>query len=628
MGMYMKSLLEDRNTQRKVDQILATNVMQQIHHVTRERRGQAYGKFKGFRGCTIWLTGLSGAGKTSISFQLESYLVSQGIPAYSIDGDNVRRGLNRNLGFSKEDREENVRRAAEVAKLFADCGIITICSFVSPFEADRKLARRIHEDFNLKFFEIFVKASVETCEARDVKGLYEKARKGVIKSFTGIGQEYEVPKDADLVVNTEVNSLEASTNMVIELLRREAILPEIRIAVEELFVEKEKLEETRREAENLPSIEIADIDLQWVQVLAEGWATPLKGFMREDQYLQCQHFKVIEQDGNIINQSIPIVLPVSTAQKERYANEPAVTLKYQGRAIAILKRPEFFPHRKEERCCRQFGTNDPGHPYIKMIHESGDWLVGGELEVLERIRWNDGLDKYRLTPNEIRKKCRELGADAVFAFQLRNPIHNGHALLMQDTRKYLVEERGFKKPVLLLHPLGGWTKEDDVPLPIRINQHQSLLEEGVLHKDTILAIFPSPMLYAGPTEVQWHAKTRMMAGANFYIVGRDPAGLPHPDKSKTPDGNLYDGTHGSRVLPMAPGLQDLEIIPFRVAAYDNKARKMAFFEEERSEDFDFISGTKMRNLAKSGEKPPEGFMTPKAWQIVADYYKNELNNGF
>ncbi|CAK9805630.1 Bifunctional 3'-phosphoadenosine 5'-phosphosulfate synthase [Anthophora plagiata] len=628
MGMYMKSLLEDRNTQRKVDQILATNVMQQIHHVTRERRGQAYGKFKGFRGCTIWLTGLSGAGKTSISFQLESYLVSQGIPAYSIDGDNVRRGLNRNLGFSKEDREENVRRAAEVAKLFADCGIITICSFVSPFEADRKLARRIHEDFNIKFFEIFVKASVETCEARDVKGLYEKARKGVIKSFTGIGQEYEVPKDADLVVNTEVNSLEASTNMVIELLRREAILPEIRIAVEELFVEKEKLEETRKEAENLPSIEIADIDLQWVQVLAEGWATPLKGFMREDQYLQCQHFKVIEQDGSIINQSIPIVLPVSTVQKERYANEPALTLKYQGRAMAILKRPEFFPHRKEERCCRQFGTNDPGHPYIKMIHESGDWLVGGELEVLERIRWNDGLDKYRLTPNEIRKKCRELGADAVFAFQLRNPIHNGHALLMQDTRKYLVEERGFKKPVLLLHPLGGWTKEDDVPLPIRINQHQSVLEEGVLHKDTILAIFPSPMLYAGPTEVQWHAKTRMMAGANFYIVGRDPAGLPHPDKSKTPDGNLYDATHGSRVLPMAPGLQDLEIIPFRVAAYDNKARKMAFFEEERSEDFDFISGTKMRNLAKSGEKPPEGFMTPKAWQIVADYYKNELNNGF
>ncbi|CAL7941949.1 unnamed protein product [Xylocopa violacea] len=618
---------ETERTNEEISYIeLATNVMQQMHHVSRERRGEAYGKLKGFRGCTIWLTGLSGAGKTSISFQLENYFISQGIPAYSLDGDNVRQGLNRNLGFSKEDREENVRRAAEVAKLFADCGIITICSFVSPFEADRRVARKIHDDFNLKFFEIFVKASVETCEARDVKGLYEKARKGMIKSFTGIGQQYEEPTNPDLVVNTEVHNLQTSTRMVIELLRKEGILPGIRKGVDELFVEEERVDEARREAENLSSIEITSIDLQWIQVLAEGWATPLRGFMREDQYLQCQHFKTIEQNGDIINQSIPIVLSVSTAQKERYINAPALTLKHQGRAIAILRRPEFFTHRKEERCCREFGTNDLGHPYVKMIHESGDWLVGGELEVLERIRWNDGLDKYRLTPNEIRKKCEEVGADAVFAFQLRNPIHNGHALLMQDTRRYLVEVRGFKKPVLLLHPLGGWTKDDDVPLPVRINQHQSVLEESVLHKDTILAIFPSPMLYAGPTEVQWHAKTRMIAGANFYIVGRDPAGLPHPDKSKTPDGNLYDVTHGSRILSIAPGLRDLEIIPFKVAAYDNRTRKMAFFEPERSQDFNFISGTKMRNLAKSGENPPEGFMAPKAWQIVADYYKKQLNN--
>lgn len=625
MGIYTKSLFENQSTQRKSNQILSTNVIQQMHHVSRERRGETYGKFKEFRGCTIWLTGLSGAGKTSISFQLENYLVSQGIPAYSIDGDNVRHGLNRNLGFTKEDREENVRRAAEVAKLFSDCGIITICSFVSPFEADRRSARKIHEDFNLRFFEIFVQASMQTCEARDVKGLYKKARKGMIKSFTGIGQDYEVPMNADLVVNTEIHDLETSTRLVIEFLRKKGVVPPIREKVEELFVDEKRMEEARREADSLPSIEITDVDLQWVQVLAEGWATPLRGFMREDQYLQCQHFKIIEQNGESVNQSVPIVLPVDTNRKERHANASALALRHEGRAVAILRRPEFFAHRKEERCCREFGTNDPGHPHVKMIHESGDWLVGGELEVLGRIRWNDGLDGFRLTPNEIREKCGEMGADAVFAFQLRNPIHNGHALLMQDTRRYLVEERGFKKPVLLLHPLGGWTKEDDVPLPVRINQHQSVLEEGVLHEDTILAIFPSPMLYAGPTEVQWHAKARMMAGANFYIVGRDPAGLPHPDKSKTPDGNLYDGTHGSRVLSIAPGLQNLEIIPFRVAAYDNRIKKMAFYQPERSQDFSFISGTKMRNLAKSGENPPQGFMAPKAWQIIADYYKKQLN---
>ncbi|CAG2055558.1 unnamed protein product [Timema podura] len=256
-----------------------------------------------------------------------------------------------------------------------------------------------------------------------------------------------------------------------------------------------------------------------------------------------------------------------------------------------------------------------------MIYESGDWLAGGDLEVLDRIRWNDGLDSYRLTPNELRVKFKEMGADAVFAFQLRNPIHNGHALLMQDTRRRLLEEGGFKKPVLLLHPLGGWTKDDDVPLPVRIRQHKAVLEEGVLDPNsTLLAIFPSPMQYAGPTEVQWHAKARMVAGANFYIVGRDPAGMPHPDKSL--DRDLYDATHGALVLRKAPGLTQLEIIPFRVAAYDLAKKRMSFFEPERKQDFIFISGTKMRGLARSGELPPDGFMAPKAWKILVEYYQS------
>lgn len=112
---------------------MATNVTEQKHHVSRDKRGQVLGNLRGFRGCTVWFTGLSGAGKTSISFELEAYLVSRGIPAYGLDGDNIRTGLNKNLGFSKEDREENIRRVAEVAKLFADSGVVALCSFVSPF---------------------------------------------------------------------------------------------------------------------------------------------------------------------------------------------------------------------------------------------------------------------------------------------------------------------------------------------------------------------------------------------------------------------------------------------------------------------------------------------------------------
>nr|CAD7397671.1 unnamed protein product [Timema cristinae] len=602
---------------------VATNVTEQKHQVSRDKRGQVLGNLRGFRGCTVWLTGLSGAGKTSIAFELEAYLVSRGIPAYGLDGDNIRTGLNKNLGFSKEEREENIRRVAEVAKLFADSGVVALCSFVSPYSRDRDMARNIHKDSDLPFFEVFISTPLSICEKRDVKGLYKKAREGSIKGFTGVDQVYEKPKSPDLVVKTVDLTIEESTMQVVNLLEEHGIIPataKLSDIVRELFVSENRLNDAKKEATQLPQFEISTLDMQWVQVLAEGWATPLKGFMKESEYLQSQHFNcLVDQSG--VNQSVPIVLPVPTDDKERLDGRSSFTLVYKNKPVAILRKPQFYTHRKEERVCRQFGTCHKGHPYIKMIYESGDWLVGGDLEVLDRIRWNDGLDRYRLTPNELRVKFKEMGADAVFAFQLRNPIHNGHALLMQDTRRRLLEERGFKKPVLLLHPLGGWTKDDDVPLPVRIRQHQAVLEEGVLDPDsTLLAIFPSPMQYAGPTEVQWHAKARMVAGANFYIVGRDPAGMPHPDKSL--DRDLYDATHGAHVLRKAPGLTQLEIIPFRVAAYDLAKNRMSFFEPERKQDFVFISGTKMRGLARSGELPPDGFMAPKAWKILVEYYQS------
>lgn len=579
------------------------------------------GQKGGFRGCTIWFTGLSGAGKTTVSFGVEEYLCLHGIPAYALDGDNIRHGLNKNLGFSSQDREENIRRVAEVAKLFADSGVVCLTSFISPYAKDRTMAREIHEQAGLLFIECFVDTPLEVCEKRDVKGLYRKARAGQIKGFTGIDMPYEAPACPDLLIKAGKDTIKDCVQQVVELLRERGVIPgSVVDCVKELLVSPERLPAVMEEAATLPSVEISKLDLQWLQVLSEGWATPLTGFMREAEFLQSQHFGCY-LEGGVTNQSIPIVLPVTTEDKARLENEPAFVLKHNGKVYAILRQPEFYPHRKEERCSRQFGTSCRGHPYISMIYESGDWLVGGDLEVLERIRWNDGLDEYRLTPKELRKAFSKLGADAVFAFQLRNPVHNGHALLMQDTRKHLTE-KGYKKPVLLLHPLGGWTKDDDVPLAVRMKQHRAVLDSGVLDpKLTVLAIFPSPMMYAGPTEVQWHAKARMVCGSNFYIVGRDPAGMPHPETK----GDLYDPTHGAKVLTMAPGLTQLEIIPFQVAAYDTKKKKMAMFEPERKEDFLFISGTKMRSLARSGQEPPAGFMEPSAWRVLSDYYRSTAN---
>ncbi|KAJ4747285.1 Bifunctional 3'-phosphoadenosine 5'-phosphosulfate synthase 2 [Rhynchospora pubera] len=392
-------------------------------------------------------------------------------------------------------------------------------------------------------------------------------------------------------------------------------------ALAELVAPPSERDALRQETSTLPSISLKQIDLEWVHVLSEGWASPLRGFMRENEYLQCLHFNCLKmEDGSVVNMSLPIVLAITDREKEAIgANESVTLLGPSGSAVAILRRIEIYPHNKEERIARTWGCTAPGLPYVEeAITPAGNWLIGGDLQVIEPIKYNDGLDHYRLSPHQLRDEFDKREADAVFAFQLRNPVHNGHALLMNDTRRRLLE-MGYKNPILLLHPLGGFVKADDVPLDVRMEQHKKVLEDGVLDPETtIVAIFPSPMHYAGPTEVQWHAKARINAGANFYIVGRDPAGMGHPTEKR----DLYNPDHGKKVLSMAPGLEKLNILPFKVAAYDQVAKKMAFFEPSRSQDFLFISGTKMRNFAKSGENPPDGFMCPGGWKVLVDYYNS------
>jgi adenylylsulfate kinase len=172
--------------------------------------------------CVIWMTGLSGSGKTTIAIELEKKLFEMGYFTEVLDGDNVRSGINNNIGFSDKDRNENIRRIAEVAKLFLNAGVITICCFVSPTEQLRSIAKQIigEEDF----VEVFVKASIEACEKRDVKGLYKKARAGEVKDFTGISSPFEVPANPDITIDTTEGSIEECTQKILQ-----AILPKIKI---------------------------------------------------------------------------------------------------------------------------------------------------------------------------------------------------------------------------------------------------------------------------------------------------------------------------------------------------------------------------------------------------------------
>jgi adenylylsulfate kinase len=177
----------------------ATNITWHEGDVTREERQAHLGQ----KGLTVWMTGLSASGKSTIAVALERILLERGKHAYRLDGDNIRFGLNRNLGFSAEDRAENIRRIGEVAKLFSDAGIITITSFISPYRRDRDEVRKLHEDAKLLFLEVFVDCPLEEAERRDPKGLYKKARAGEMKGFTGIDDPYEPPERAEVVLRTD-----------------------------------------------------------------------------------------------------------------------------------------------------------------------------------------------------------------------------------------------------------------------------------------------------------------------------------------------------------------------------------------------------------------------------------------
>ena len=196
----------------------SSNITWHEGHISRRDREKLLGQ----RGATVWLTGLSGSGKSTIAVAAEGALVERGRVAYVLDGDNIRHGLNKNLGFSPDDRTENIRRIGEVARLFTDAGVIVFSSFISPYRADRDAVRTLMEDGD--FIEVHVDASVETCEGRDVKGLYRKARAGEIPEFTGISAPYEAPERPELLLDTNRQTVEESVSALVRHLEEKGYL--------------------------------------------------------------------------------------------------------------------------------------------------------------------------------------------------------------------------------------------------------------------------------------------------------------------------------------------------------------------------------------------------------------------
>ena len=201
-------------------EVKATNVTWHDGEVSRQDRNALLKQ----KGVTLWFTGLSGSGKSTVAVALEKALMERGHLCYRLDGDNIRMGINKNLGFSAEDRAENIRRIGEVAKLFVDTGVIVLSSFVSPYRADRDNVRALHADSDMDFIEVYVNVPLDVAEERDPKGLYKKARAGEIKNFTGIDDPYEAPESPEIVLNSHELSLEEEMEVLLAALQERGVI--------------------------------------------------------------------------------------------------------------------------------------------------------------------------------------------------------------------------------------------------------------------------------------------------------------------------------------------------------------------------------------------------------------------
>jgi adenylylsulfate kinase len=198
----------------------ATNVSWHDGEISQADRNNLLGQ----KGATLWFTGLSGSGKSTIAVALEQELFKRGKLSYRLDGDNIRLGINKNLGFSAEDRTENIRRIGEIAKLFVDCGVLSLSSFISPYIEDRDTVRALHNSSDMTFIEVFVDCSLDVAESRDPKGLYKKARAGEIKNFTGIDDPYEEPLNPEIHLQTDQMTLKEEVNAITDYLEANGII--------------------------------------------------------------------------------------------------------------------------------------------------------------------------------------------------------------------------------------------------------------------------------------------------------------------------------------------------------------------------------------------------------------------
>jgi len=538
------------------------------------------------KGFVVWFTGLSGAGKSTIANALAAELERRGRHAELLDGDEVRTHLSKGLGFSKEDRDTNIRRIGYVARLVARSGGVAITAAISPYRDVRDEVRAQTPDF----VEVYMRCPIETLAERDVKGLYRKALAGEIANFTGVSDPYEEPLHPEVVCDTSRETAEQSLAKVLDALERLGHLPR---AVGERLPEGEELQALIAEARTLPRLDVGQRELSDLFMLATGGLAPLDSFMGADDYAS-----VIAIGRLAAGQpfTIPIALRVASAPKAE-----RIALFVGEQPVGIVDVAAAYRTDPGGETLAVYGTNDDAHPGVRVLKESGSWAIAGGVVALAHSA--SGFPEYDLTPAQVRAVKSARGWKTMVGFQTRNPVHRAHEYLQKVALESV--------DGLLLHPLVGETKGDDIPASVRMSCYEELLRNYFPPERVLLATNPAWMRYAGPKEAVFHAIVRRNYGCTHFIVGRDHAGV----------GSYYDTYAAHRIFDeYAPGELGIEILRFEHTFYCTACGGMASSRTcpHPPELHKTLSGTAVRKLLAEGKDLPPEFTRPEVAKVLRD----------
>jgi len=556
-------------------------------------------------GFVLWFTGLSASGKTTIAKAVERELIARGIrDVQRLDGDVVRQDLTRDLGFSKEDRDENIRRITFVAELLSSNGVATMCSFISPYRNARANARARCRNF----IEVYVECPLETLVERDPKGLYKKALAGEITGFTGVDDPYEVPESPEIVVHTAVETVDESTRVVMSDLERRGLIGSSNVRcltqapndlVNRIVSHPESLPQPNGRSILLSSAHLCELD-----AIGCGLYSPLTGFMTEAEY-----DRVVEAlrlpDGTVW--AVPVTLPIPADRLGDVKHGAVLPLRGEdGETYGLIEVKDVFVRDLQREAEAVYGTTDPAHPGVGRLLGECAPAVGGDIHLLRRAPIAQG--PHHLDPAQVRAAFAERGWTTIVAFQTRNPIHRAHEYLQKCALEMA--------DGLFVHPLVGETKDGDIPADVRWRCYEELLGRYYPKERVLLAPFPIPMRYAGPREAVHHAICRRNYGCTHIIIGRDHAGV-----------GSYYGTYDAQRVFDRFSAHELGITPlkFEHSFYCRACGQMASAKTcpHGTEDHVFLSGTKVREMLTEGAAIPEEFTRPVVAEILREAYRDD-----